>query len=276
MKCIFCGNDSRASRSVEHIIPESFGNSTAILPKGVVCDKCNNYIGRKIESPFLNSEAILLLRQELALENKNNKTINQFDYPKANEIVQQISPNYYFVFSQEDKNEKEIKSSVAEYIEYVNRTDSALLSPNICMSRLLAKMAIEAFIYRCGVNSGVCDYVREDDAFKALRTHVRYDGRKIWDYSARRIYSRAEAYKGDPQSSISWEFDFLFIPNGEVYFVIAMFGIEYAINMAGSSIEGYNEWLKNNNNISPLYISDKQRKENYMGYTKKTFSSKSK
>lgn len=46
--------------------------------------------------------------------------------------------------------------------------------------------------------------------------------------------------------------------------------------MAGSSIEGYNEWLKNNNNISPLYISDKQRKENYMGYTKKTFSSKSK
>ena len=108
MKCIFCGNDSRDSRSVEHIIPESFGNSTAILPKGVVCDKCNNYIGRKIESPFLNSEAILLLRQELALENKNNKTINQFDYPKANEIVQQISPNYYFVFSQEDKNEKEL------------------------------------------------------------------------------------------------------------------------------------------------------------------------
>lgn len=68
----------------------------------------------------------------------------------------------------------------------------------------------------------------------------------------------------------------MFTPNGEVYFVIAMFGIEYAINMAGSSIEGYNEWLKNNNNISPLYISDKQRKENYMGYTKKTFSSKSK
>ena len=275
MKCIFCGNESSDSKSVEHIIPESFGNSTAILTKGVVCDKCNNYIGRKIESPFLNSEAVLLLRQELTLKNKNNKAINQFAYPKANEFVQHISPNYYLVFSQEDKTESEIRSSVEKYIEYVNRTDCALLAPNILLSRLLAKMAIEGFIYRCGVNSGVCDYVREDDAFKALRTHVRYDGRKIWNYSARRIYSRADSYKGDPQFSINWEFDFLFTPKGEVYFVIAMFGIEYAINMAGSSVEGYNEWLKNNNNISPLYISDKQRKDNYMRYAKKMFSSNS-
>lgn len=271
MKCIFCGKNSSDSKSIEHIIPESFGNSTAILPKGVVCDNCNNYIGRKVESPFLNSEAVLLLRQELALKNKNNKTIQCFDYPKTNESVHQISSNLYFVFSEKDKTEDEIQQSVAEYMAYVNRTDKALLTPNIHLSRLLAKMAIEAFIHRCGVNSGVCDYVREDDAFKAILTYVRYDGRKIWEYSARRIYSRTEAYKGDPQSSINWEYDFLFLANGEIYFVVAMFGIEYAINMGGSSIEGYQEWLKNNNGISPLYISDKQREENYMGYAKKMF-----
>lgn len=275
MKCIFCGNDSSNSKSIEHIIPESFGNSTTVLPQGVVCDKCNNYIGRKIEAPFLNSEAILMLRQELALKTKSDKTIQRFDYPKTKEIVQHISPNFYFVFSQNDKTEDEIQCSVEEYMEYVNKTDEALLTPSIFLSRLLAKMAVEAFVHRCGVDSGVCDYVREDDAFKALRMHVRYEGRKIWEYSARRIYSRTAAYQGNSQSSVSWEYDFLFLANGEVYFVIAMFGIEYAINMGGSSIEGYKEWLKNNKNISPLYISDKQREENYMGYVKKMFSSNS-
>ena len=43
MKCVFCGNDSSTSRSVEHIVPASFGNSISVLPKGIVCNKCNNY-----------------------------------------------------------------------------------------------------------------------------------------------------------------------------------------------------------------------------------------
>ena len=48
MRCIFCGSDTSQSTSVEHIIPESFGNSKAILRKGIVCDKCNNYFSRKV------------------------------------------------------------------------------------------------------------------------------------------------------------------------------------------------------------------------------------
>ena len=73
MRCIFCENDSSSSKSVEHIVPASFGNSTSVLPKGIVCDKCNNYFARKIESPFLNSEAILQLRQELEIHKGTSK-----------------------------------------------------------------------------------------------------------------------------------------------------------------------------------------------------------
>ena len=40
MICIFCRNENNA-KSVEHIVPESFGNNFYILPKGVVCDECN-------------------------------------------------------------------------------------------------------------------------------------------------------------------------------------------------------------------------------------------
>lgn len=62
MRCIFCKNDSGNSTSCEHIIPESLGNTTQILPPGVVCDKCNNYFSRKVEKPFLETQGIRDLR----------------------------------------------------------------------------------------------------------------------------------------------------------------------------------------------------------------------
>ena len=54
MKCIFCKKDSSNSKSVEHIIPESLGNKSHILPKGIVCDSCNNYFAIKIEKKVLD------------------------------------------------------------------------------------------------------------------------------------------------------------------------------------------------------------------------------
>lgn len=42
MACIFCGPAGTKFSSVEHIVPESLGNKSYILPKGVVCDECNN------------------------------------------------------------------------------------------------------------------------------------------------------------------------------------------------------------------------------------------
>lgn len=61
------------------------------------------------------------------------------------------------------------------------------------------------------------------------------------------------------------ESDFLLIPvekndkinteyiMAEIYFVVALWGIEFAINMAGPEISGYENWLKTHNNESPLY-----------------------
>lgn len=43
-KCIYCLQSSGRFNSVEHVIPESLGNHEMILPKGYVCDKCNNEV----------------------------------------------------------------------------------------------------------------------------------------------------------------------------------------------------------------------------------------
>ncbi len=48
----FCKQCSDLSNSVEHIIPESLGNKNHVLPKGIVCDRCNNYFTLKIEKMF--------------------------------------------------------------------------------------------------------------------------------------------------------------------------------------------------------------------------------
>ncbi|HAH48747.1 MAG TPA: HNH endonuclease, partial [Planctomycetaceae bacterium] len=73
MRCIFCKVDSSSSRSVEHIIPESLGNIDHVLPPGIVCDKCNNYISREVEKPFLDSRYIQERRFNFGIPSKKKR-----------------------------------------------------------------------------------------------------------------------------------------------------------------------------------------------------------
>ena len=53
--------------------PSRSGNTSLVLPKGVVCDKCNNYFAREVEKPFLESDAIRVLRFHQGLESKRRR-----------------------------------------------------------------------------------------------------------------------------------------------------------------------------------------------------------
>lgn len=85
MKCIFCKNDTSQTRSIEHIIPQSLGNEEHILPRGTVCDSCNNYFARKIENPVLSSGMFKLLRAERNISNKKGR-IPAFDKMEIAEL----------------------------------------------------------------------------------------------------------------------------------------------------------------------------------------------
>jgi HNH endonuclease len=54
MRCLFCKCPSDDATSVEHIVPESLGNRRHILPRGAICDRCNNYFSREVEGPLLS------------------------------------------------------------------------------------------------------------------------------------------------------------------------------------------------------------------------------
>ena len=55
-----------------------------------------------------------------------------------------------------------------------------------------------------------------------------------------------------------------------------MHGIEYAINLGGPFIEGYEVWLKKNKNKSPLYVSRETKEDDYKKYLDKITSSREK
>jgi len=73
MKCIFCKQSSELSKSVEHIIPESLGNTEHILAKGIVYDKCNNCFAIKIEQPLLQLPYFVSLRHRNDIESKKGR-----------------------------------------------------------------------------------------------------------------------------------------------------------------------------------------------------------
>lgn len=69
--CLFC-KESGPFNTVEHIVPESLGNDSDILV-GLVCDKCQNYLSRKIEKPALEKNPFAFWRTYLGIKTKKNK-----------------------------------------------------------------------------------------------------------------------------------------------------------------------------------------------------------
>lgn len=71
--CIFCRHEANDT-NVEHILPESLGGGDwARLPPGVVCGKCNQYFGAKVEAPALGSYPFLPFRVLLGIPTKRRR-----------------------------------------------------------------------------------------------------------------------------------------------------------------------------------------------------------
>ena len=168
--------------------------------------------------------------------------------------------------SHEDKTEEEVEQAVFKYQKHLKRTDKLLIKPDYNLSRLLAKMAVEAFVYKCLDDMAVIDYIIEDEAFKKIREYVRYGGNYIWEYNARRIYARNEAYHGDITTHINYEFDFLFTSQGKAYFIIVMYGIEYVRFLYKGIIIKHNKTEPTYTKTS-LFLCEKRRF--FMGRTEK-------
>ena len=275
MRCIFCKQDSSGSKSVEHIIPESLGNKTFILPKGIVCDKCNNYFARKIEAPFLDSTAIKALRFEESIPNKKGHIppiqglLNGSPVSLHKISVNSEDPHQVGLVIDIDPDDIR-KINDTGHIITPAFTDDSKVENSILISRLIAKFALESLALKVLNTDGWEAFIIDNPDFDPIRDYARRGGSKEWPCKIRRIYGIDQTFVSSEGTSfqIMHESDFLLIPQERInvtasepilvflYFVVALWGLEFTINMAGPDRDGlemYEQWLEEHNRISPLY-----------------------
>lgn len=90
-KCIYCLSETATFISEEHILPETLAGDEMYLPRGMVCDTCNNGISSKLDEALINFEPIAFLRVQFTPYTKGGK------FPKANfqnMIMEKTDPNH--------------------------------------------------------------------------------------------------------------------------------------------------------------------------------------
>ena len=272
MRCIFCKIDSSGSKSKEHIIPESLGNKSYTLPKGAVCDKCNNYFARKIEKKVLELPYYKSLRGRNEIETKKGKIPGIPGFiatPNIGELEIHLNDNKVIEVNIEDKElfERKRKGEFKQF--YIPQLEQPP-SDNIHISKFLGKVALEALAHRVlNIDNWQNDFI-ENEGLDPLRDFVRFGKNyKFWPYHIRKIYDE-DRIIGRSNNDLSpplqtmYEYDFLIpnnpIINGEnhkmedLYFVCAIMGLEHTLNLTGNGLEAYYKWLDNNDNRSILMM----------------------
>jgi hypothetical protein len=268
MRCIFCKNDSSNSKSVEHIIPESLGNKTQMLSKGVICDSCNNYFGNKIEKIVLEMPYFKSLRARIMIENKKGKIPRISGLTKNKENIEicflQDRINTIEVIYQDEKTLETLIKYNEVFIPLIPEPPKN----DLLVSKFVGKIALEAFAKRVSsVEDWQEDFV-ENSGLDMLRDFVRYGkDYKIWPYHIRRIYDEHQIKYDKTSNKILEklnEYDFLIPDNPtsekeihtfeNLYFVMAIMGIEYTINLTDAGLDRYITWLSDNKNKSILLM----------------------
>jgi HNH endonuclease len=146
-KCLYCLKDANevAFGTVEHVIPESLGNNTKfVLPKGYVCDGCQNYFATGIENRILSHPILAIQRFNSGIPSKKGLP------PKYKRDFIEISRNsdgnpiYKF-------HEEKLKTALRERrVKTINKNGKRRLQETIEMTkkdlamftRFLLKMAL--------------------------------------------------------------------------------------------------------------------------------------
>jgi hypothetical protein len=261
-RCLFCKNPSDSSKSVEHIIPESFGSKNLVLPKGAVCDKCNNYFSRKVEGPVLSHQSMRNVRAWHQVPNKKGT----FPSVKGKvggsdlDIAMKLDKNRKIDIQPENEKDRaklneELKNAQdGKEFAYIFTID--IDPPQKEMSRFLAKMGLEALAYRFLNDENGIDLIIDHPHYDLIRDYARIGSNvKEWPYHRRSIFP-IETQMKHPETGewvqAGFGHDLLVTSRRETFFVFVIYGIEFVINLGGPSIKGYEEWLNLNNNISPV------------------------
>lgn len=196
-KCIFCMDTGDIFHTVEHIIPESLGNTNDILMDRV-CDKCQNYFGREVENYVLTKTPFGFWRTMAGTLNKKGKSpfFDPSQNPKSKAVpdFNSCTDNGFTLFPVD--NERIVKAvitnqSLFEKLRMGKRRFNIVMTPKmlIYMGRFLGKIALEYWGKIFGD-----DVYRKD--LDQIRKYVRYGTTKfIWPIMQNHLLENLLYYK---------------------------------------------------------------------------------
>lgn len=164
--CIYCVKDSSGARSVEHIIPEGLGCKET-LPKGYVCDHCNNY--------FSEMDKCVLQNRYIALH------VGTEEIPgKKGKIRRQIGENLRFP----QKGYFEIKLGPKAITSGMQKVEFPLEQSKefdeLLFARGIHKIAFNSYAFRFGQRNAL------QNRFNNLRRYIRKADRdELWTYAVK-------------------------------------------------------------------------------------------
>ena len=214
----------------------------------------------------MNSEYGKVSRFEMRIPNRRGRTpmVSGFHFPSGTRVDLQHTEHGLSFSASTEKDEIKFISSLKSQSTgsfLLPASDTPALTYDV--ARFIGMVALEALAYRCVDVDGWNDEIVDNESFDELRSYVRR-GRPgfIWPVHIRRIYPAENKFSDNitPSFQMLHEFDLLCFRSGEsseqikeIFAVIAILGIEYAINLGVPDLESYLAWLDANNHISYLY-----------------------
>ena len=240
------------SKSMEHVIPESLGNSTYILKPGIVCDSCNNYFARKIEGPLLDMPFFKQTRHRLNIESKKGRIPSDKGFiidPELSEMLFKKDKKQGKGIEIPDENikkriakRKKLPVFIAEFGLFDLR--------NFIISKFMTKVAIEGLAFDVVKYGGNMDEVVNQESFDNIKRYCRYPKRnEFWPYSIRQIQLTQEEVDKSLSKylqSLIFHYTFIYIEPGHLFYQLYISGVELTIDMVNPSLENVNKWLSKN------------------------------
>jgi len=182
-RCIWCLEEPPGATfdSESHVLPECVGNiAQQILAKGIVCDNCNQFFGRRLEPTLIDEPIFSTLVAVLGLRDIGS----QFTYQhspsgvhRACHVAAEVSASRIVLITQYEiegqPNKPNEVRTISKCKDY-GRRDFAFLS------RAIHKIAFETLAHHQFVGTGIRRHRKElgdidvfDRKFDVIRTWVR-------------------------------------------------------------------------------------------------------
>ena len=122
------------------------------------------------------------------------------------------------------------------------------------MGRFIGKVGLEALAARLHSGKAWEQDVIDKPELDEIRGYVRYDRGEDWPFAFRPLYPvNAVFTDGSEMYEVLHEYDLLYTEKYELYIIVAILGVEFALNLGGPELDGYLDWVERHEFSSPLY-----------------------